>query len=203
MKNPTKKKCIDILNSINAVQLSFKNEFEAKPGVFAPVYVDIKKALSSPCLRTELVNELVPTIPDHTTHICGIESGGTYYASQIADLRSLKLIFLRSKRKHYGVKSMFVGDAPTKGSHIAFIDDVIATGATLKKTLDLFPETDASFSFHTIFSYDQHDYIADKTGIPISTLLTFSDLNKQDHEAWSQVVEHVKGYRSVVDSNFA
>lgn len=106
-----------------------KNYTEVQPGIKVPLMVNIKSTLNNFNVRSRIVEKLLKRVDSKTICICGIESGGSYYASAVADILKKPLVLFRKKGKGYGAGERFVGTVPdAKDGLVTVIDDVIARG---------------------------------------------------------------------------
>ena len=102
---------------------------EVHPGVMTPLLINIKNTLSNYEVRHKIAKELSKRTSAKTICICGVESGGSYYASAVADILKIPLVLFRTKEKNYGIGGMFVGNIPkVKNGLIAIVEDVIGSG---------------------------------------------------------------------------
>lgn len=106
-----------------------KKYIEVQPGVMTPLVVNIKATFKDFEVRSKIAEELAEQVSPESICICGIESGGSYYASVIADLLKKPLVLFRKKSKEYGLGQRFVGELPSvKNGLITIIDDIIGEG---------------------------------------------------------------------------
>jgi len=106
-----------------------KKRIEVQPGVMTPLVVNIKATFADFEVRSEIAKELAKAVSPKSNCICGIESGGSYYASAVADKLRKPLILFRKARKGYGLGDRLVGNPPrVKNGLIAIVDDVIGEG---------------------------------------------------------------------------
>jgi len=106
-----------------------KAYIEVQPGVMTPLVVNIKSTLNDFKIRTKIAKELAKKVSPESICISGIESGGSYYASAVADLLKIPLILFRKEGKGYGLGERLVGSVPNiKGGLVTIIDDVIGEG---------------------------------------------------------------------------
>lgn len=76
-----------------------------------------------------MAEELTKRVNPESICICGIESGGSYYASFVADKLKKPLVLFRKKAKGYGVGDRFVGTIPdVKNGLVTMVDDILAGG---------------------------------------------------------------------------
>jgi orotate phosphoribosyltransferase len=165
----------NLLRTENCVNFSRNHEFEVKPGKYSPVYVNLKATLANVRLRNLIVNEMVSLLPN-VSHICGIESGGSYYAAALADRLGKEFLLFRSKCKGYGMKNSIVGSVPTNEDSVVLIDDVLATGTTISRSAREFKENGLKVTIMTVFSYGFDEQIARKYSIDVISLIKFDDL---------------------------
>lgn len=152
---------------------------EVKPGIFSPIYINLKYTFPDFVARRVMVNRLIGSMGDQEEEfdaVCGVESGGTYHAAAVADALLKPVVFLRKAIKNYGVVDRIVGQFPNKGSRIAMVDDVLATGGTVKDAVRYFKERDTDIHLYTIFSYGHEYEISHRLQVPITALSTFSSL---------------------------
>ena len=158
------------------VNVSDKDDLEPQPGVFSSVYINCKTPLYYPEVRKKLVLLVARHIDKTIDYICGMESGGSYYASAVADLEDKKIIFFRKERKKYNIKNYFVGNLPKKGDSVVIIDDVISSGNTISKAVNQLQEMGCKIKVITFFSYCWDQRIAKNLGIEIVCLSNAEEL---------------------------
>ncbi|MBU4204634.1 hypothetical protein KKE19_02895 [Patescibacteria group bacterium] len=110
------------------VILDTQNYIEVQPGIMSPMIVNIKATLRDLKVRRRLANELTKRVNPESICICGIESGGSYYAAVVADILKKPLVLFRKEDKSYGVGDRFVGFLPKTKGLITMIDDILAGG---------------------------------------------------------------------------
>lgn len=167
-----------LLKTPGVVNYSRNNPFEVKPGVFSPIYINLKNTLPIYETRHLLVRKTAELIGDEPDYICGIESGGTYYASAIADTLIRPVILYRKENKGYSDRKRIVGMTPTKGSLIAVIDDVFATGLTVSNVVNFFKDLGCKVRLYAIFSYGFDEEIGKKLGVKVYSVSKFKNLCK-------------------------
>lgn len=148
------KSSFDLDNAIRKVQ-----DFP-KPGI---LFYDITSILANPEAFSFCVDEMERLYKDkHITAIAGIEARGFLFAAPLAERLQLPLILVRKKGKlpgeiyekrfslEYGEDVIQIHKADIKeGDNILIIDDLIATGGTVKAAAELF--TEAKAEVHEIF----------------------------------------------------
>jgi len=176
MKND---KIIKILFSTpGVVNISDKDDFEPQPGVFSSIYINLKTPLFYPKVRKELATFVSKYIGENVDYICGIESGGSYYASAVADLTNKKIILYRKERKKYNIKNNFVGNLPKNGDSVVIVDDVISSGNTISSAVQQLKNTGCKVEAIILFSYCWDRQVAKNLNIKITTLSNAKELIK-------------------------
>lgn len=165
-----------LLNTPGVVNYCKDGSIEVKPGIWSPIYVNLKNTFPDFKARRVVVNRMVGVMDDYYDSICGVESGGNYHAAAIADALMTSVVFLRKTDKEYGVTNRCAGIEPRAGSKVALIDDVLATGGTIRDAVRYFKEREVDVSLYSIFSYGFHDEIQDRLQVPVRVLSTFDSL---------------------------
>ena len=165
---PSKKEIAELsaamLLDVNAVHLNSQEPFTLASGFPSPTYIDCRKLISFPRVRSALMDFLACTVLREAgfeafNNIAGGETAGIPFSALIAERLALPLTYVRKKPKGYGRNARIEGvmtkndrvllieDMTTDGgSKISFIDAIRATGAKCNNTAvifyyDIFPET--------------------------------------------------------------
>ena len=165
---PSKKEIAELsaamLLDINAVHFNSQEPFTLASGLPSPTYIDCRKLISFPRVRSALMDFLACTVLREAgfeafNNIAGGETAGIPFSALIAERLALPLTYVRKKPKGYGKNARIEGvmtkndrvllieDMTTDGgSKISFIDAIRATGAKCNNTAvifyyDIFPET--------------------------------------------------------------
>lgn len=165
-----------ILTTPGVLIFSTEKPIEIMPGIFSPIFLNIKTLLSYPKFRNFISEELEKVVSPTSQLICGIESGGSYYASTVAHRRELPVIFTRKESKHYGISNKMVGKIPDKTTEISIIDEVLATGNSLKKSLESINNKELKTEFVTVFSYGFDNTISKKLNVTVKSLTNISNI---------------------------
>lgn len=192
------KKIIEILfNSPKVVNLSTTANIEVQPGVFSPVYINLKSLLAISDNRKAIVKAISKLPSNDVDYICGIESGGSYFASAVADLLNKGLILFRKNEKKYNVKNRFAGELPKKGKKILVIDDVISSGNTLAEAVNNLKEIGYKVEVAVIFSYCWEKDIEKNLNTKIYVLSTARELleiGSSNKKLNKQNIQHIEDY---------
>ncbi len=167
-----------LLETPGVVNYSKNKPVEVKPGIFSPIYINLKNTLPNYEIRHFLVRKMAEIIGDEPDYICGIESGGAYYASAIADTLIRPVLLYRRDTKDHGDKKRLVGMTPTNGSIVGVVDDVLATGLTVSSVVDFFRKIGCKVRLFSVFSYGYEKEIGKKLGVDVYSISNFKNLCK-------------------------
>lgn len=177
MTTQYKKSINDLFFSLKeVVNFSPQKFFEVKPNRFSPLFIKIKTTLSDVKTRTEIARVLSQYIDSKVDCICGIESGGSYYASIVADKLKKPLILFRKHEKQYAEGGKIVGKIPFKNSTVAIIDDVVVSGLTLSPAINYLRDLGCKIKIFTIFSYGLDQYVEKRLKTKIISITNLNDL---------------------------
>src|SRR5881227_18522 len=147
--------------------------FQDKPFIFtsgwaSPVYIDIRKLIFYPRIRTQLVDFAAATLArdagfEQFDVVAGGETAGIPYAAWLADRLGLPMQYVRKKPKGFarnaqiegdvrdGARTLLVEDLTTDGrSKINFVKALRDAGAVVDHVFvnfyyDIYPEAQATF----------------------------------------------------------
>lgn len=165
-----------LITSPGVLNYNAKSFFEVKPHRKSPIFVNIKNTLSNIPLRNMLTTNLLNNLPSDIDFVCGIESGGSYYASVIADKLQRPLVLYRYNDKKYAEKGSFVGAIPIKRRIVLIIDDVIVSGATIEPAIHRLRKLGCEIYVRTIFSFGHNDFIERRLSVDLHSIITVNTL---------------------------
>lgn len=162
-----------MLLEIKAVNFRPEDPFILSSGKPSPSYIDCRKLISYPRVRSTLMDFLVGTIMrdagfEAFDNIAGGETAGIPFAALVAERMGLPMTYIRKKPKgygrgariegdmHEGQKVLLVEDLTTDGgSKLSFVDAVRETGAQCHHTAvifyyDIFPRTQTTLGDHGV-----------------------------------------------------
>ncbi|QBF31398.1 orotate phosphoribosyltransferase [Thalassococcus sp. S3] len=162
-----------MLLDIEAVHLNADDPFTLASGLPSPTYIDCRKLISFPRIRSTLMDFLTVTVMrdaglEAFDNIAGGETAGIPFAALVAERMALPMTYVRKKPKGYGRNAriegamsegqsvLLVEDLTTDGgSKLSFVDAIRETGATCGHTAVLFsygifPETEKTLSDHGV-----------------------------------------------------
>jgi len=162
-----------MLLEIEAVHLNATDPFTLASGLPSPTYIDCRKLISFPRIRSTLMDFLTVTVMREAgfeafDNIAGGETAGIPFAAMVAERMALPMTYVRKKPKGYGRNAriegamtegqrvLLVEDLTTDGgSKLSFVDAIRDTGATCGHTAvifyyGIFPETEKTLGDHGI-----------------------------------------------------
>ena len=162
-----------MLLEIGAVHFNAKTPFTLASGLASPTYIDCRKLISHPRIRSTLMDFMVGTVMrdagfEAFDNIAGGETAGIPFAALVAERMALPMSYVRKKPKGYGKNSRIEGDmsegqrvllvedlTTDGGSKLSFVDAIRETGASCGHTAvifyyDIFPETEKTLSDHGV-----------------------------------------------------
>ncbi len=162
-----------MLLEIEAVHFNAEEPFTLASGLPSPTYIDCRRLISFPRIRSTLMDFLAVTVMREAgfeafTNIAGGETAGIPFAAMVAERLALPMSYVRKKPKGYGRNAriegvmgegervLLVEDLTTDGgSKIGFVEAIRETGATCAHTAvifyyGIFPETIDTLDAHGI-----------------------------------------------------
>ncbi|KRS14543.1 orotate phosphoribosyltransferase [Roseovarius atlanticus] len=162
-----------MLLEIEAVHFNADKPFTLASGLPSPTYIDCRKLISFPRIRSTLMDFLTVTVMRNAgfeafTNIAGGETAGIPFAALVAERMALPMTYVRKKPKGYGRNAriegamsegdrvLLVEDLTTDGgSKLSFVDAIRDTGATCGHTAvifyyGIFPETEKTLGDHGV-----------------------------------------------------
>ncbi|ALI56331.1 orotate phosphoribosyltransferase [Celeribacter marinus] len=162
-----------MLLEIGAVNFRPADPFILASGLPSPTYIDCRKLISYPRIRSTLMDFLtVETMRvagfEAFDNIAGGETAGIPFAALVAERMALPMTYVRKKPKGYGRGARIEGDmsegqrvllvedlTTDGGSKLSFVDAIRDTGATCAWTAvifyyGIFPETEKTLGDHGV-----------------------------------------------------
>ena len=173
-----------MLLEIRAVHFNAETPFTLASGLPSPTYIDCRKLISHPRIRSTLMDFMACTVLrgagfEAFTNIAGGETAGIPFAAMLAERLGLPMTYVRKKPTGYGRNAriegvmgegdrvLLVEDLATDGgSKISFVEAIRATGATCAHTSVIF--------FYDIFP-GAREALAEQ-GITLHALCTWWDV---------------------------
>jgi orotate phosphoribosyltransferase len=172
------------LLEVEAVHFNSREPFTLASGLPSPTYIDCRKLISYPRLRSTLMDFLAVTVMrdagfEAFDNVAGGETAGIPFAAFIAERLALPMTYVRKKPKGYGRNARIEG-LMTEGQRVLLIEDMTTDGGSKLSFVDAIRETGATCA-HTgvIFSYGIFPEIT-KTlgdhGVTLHALATWWDV---------------------------
>lgn len=162
-----------MLLEIKAVHFNATEPYTLASGLPSPTYIDCRKLISYPRIRSTLMDFLTVTVMrdagfEAFDNIAGGETAGIPFAAMVAERMALPMTYVRKKPKGYGRNAriegemtegqrvLLVEDLTTDGgSKLSFVDAIRDTGATCGHTAvifyyGIFPETEKTLGDHGV-----------------------------------------------------
>ncbi len=121
-----------------AVKLNPEEPFTWASGWKSPIYCDNRILVSNPEIRTKIAHFFSRMIskqyPDVEV-IAGVSTSGIPWATLIADILNLPLIYIRAESKDHGRKNLIEGNLIPE-QKVVVIEDLISTGGSSLKVCD-------------------------------------------------------------------
>ena len=118
--------------------ISSNERFTLSSGQKSNIYMDMRHSLKKPKLFSSLVNEVSQIVKKiNGKCVCGVPDGGVPLASAVSLVSQIPLLVARKEEKKHGMGGKFFGGADEYVDEIILIDDVISTGGSLVKAVNL------------------------------------------------------------------
>ncbi len=141
---PEKSVMGDLLGSmlweIGAVHFRPEEPYKLASGLASPVYIDGRKLLSYPRIRSAVIDFACATLLSEVGFeqfdvIAGGETAGIPFAALLADRLALPMIYVRKKPKGHGRNAQIEGHMP-EGARVLVIEDLTTAGVSMFTFID-------------------------------------------------------------------
>ena len=148
-----------MLWDIGAVHFMGDEPFKLASGLPSPVYIDCRRLISYPRIRSTLMDFLTAKVMrdagfEAFDNVAGGETAGIPFAALVAERMGLPMTYVRKKPKGYGRNARIEG-AMSEGQRVLLVEDLTTDGGSKISFVDAIRDTGASCA-HTavIFYYD-------------------------------------------------
>ncbi|WHO73057.1 orotate phosphoribosyltransferase [Rhizobium sp. BT03] len=129
-----------MLWEIKAVHFNAAQPYKLASGMASPVYIDCRKLLSFPRIRSTVMDFAASTLLrdagfEQFDCIAGGETAGIPFAALLADRLGLPMIYVRKQPKGHGRNAQIEGNMP-EGSRVLVIEDLTTAGTSMFKFID-------------------------------------------------------------------
>ncbi|NRB00592.1 MAG: orotate phosphoribosyltransferase [Rhodobacteraceae bacterium] len=194
-----------MLLEVEAVHFNAREPFILASGLPSPTYIDCRKLISFPRIRSTLMDFLAATVLrdagfEAFDNVAGGETAGIPFSALIAERLALPMTYVRKKPKGYGRNARIEG-VMSEGDRVLLVEDMTTDGGSKLSFVDAIRETGASCA-HTavIFSYGIFPEIT-KTlgdhGVTLHSLCTWWDVLEvaKDRQAFdAQTLSEVEAF---------
>ena len=145
------------LLEIKAVHFNAATPFTLASGLPSPTYIDCRKLISHPRIRSVLMDFLAITVMrdagfEAFDNVAGGETAGIPFAALIAERLALPMTYVRKKPKGYGRNARIEGDM-TPGQRVLLVEDLTTDGGSKLSFVDAIRETGASCAHTAVIFY--------------------------------------------------
>ena len=146
-----------MLIEIGAIHFNAKEPFIHASGKKAPTYIDCRKLISFPRIRSTLMDFLSVTIMREAgfeafDNIAGGETAGIPFGALVADRLALPMTYVRKKPKGYGRNARIEG-VMTEGQRVLLVEDLTTDGGSKLSFVDAIRETGATCNATAVIFY--------------------------------------------------
>lgn len=195
------------LLEIGAVDFRPEDPFTLASGLPSPTYIDCRKLISFPRIRSTLMDLLAAKTMREAgfeafDNVAGGETAGIPFGAFMAERLALPMSYVRKKPKGYGRNARIEG-AMTEGQRVLLVEDMTTDGGSKLSFVDAIRETGASCAWTAvIFSYGIFPEI-DKTlgdhGVGLVSLCTWWDVLAEAERSGAFDAETLAGVKAFLD----
>ena len=173
-----------MLLEIGAVHFNADEPFTLASGLPSPVYIDCRKLISYPRIRSTLMDFLTVTVMRNAgfeafDNIAGGETAGIPFAAMVAERMALPMTYVRKKPKGYGRNARIEG-AMTEGQRVLLVEDLTTDGGSKLSFVDAIRDTGATCAATAvIFFYGIFEGVEERLsdhGVQLLHLCTWWDV---------------------------
>lgn len=151
-----------MLWEIGAVHFSADKPYKFASGMMSPVYIDCRKLISYPRVRSAIMDFAAATVMrdagfEKFDCIAGGETAGIPFAAFLAERLGLPMIYCRKKPKGHGRNAQIEGDMK-EGARVLVIEDLTTAGGSMFTFIDAIREAGGIVDHGiALFYYDIFD----------------------------------------------
>ena len=173
-----------MLLEIGAVNFRPEQPFILASGLPSPTYIDCRKLISYPRIRSTLMDFLAVTVMREAgfevfDNIAGGETAGIPFAALVAERLALPMTYVRKKPKGYGRGARIEGDMYA-GQRVLLVEDLTTDGGSKLSFVDAIRETGATCAHAAVIFYYGIYPETEKTlgdhGVTLHSLCTWQDV---------------------------
>ena len=146
-----------MLLEIKAVHFNPAEPFTLASGLPSPTYIDCRKLISYPRIRSTLMDFLTVTVMRNAgfeafDNIAGGETAGIPFSALVAERMGLPMTYVRKKPKGYGRNARIEGDM-SEGQRVLLVEDLTTDGGSKLSFVDAIRETGATCAHTAVIFY--------------------------------------------------
>ena len=146
-----------MLLEIKAVHFNAETPFTLASGLPSPTYIDCRKLISHPRIRSTLMDFLSITVMRNAgfeafDNIAGGETAGIPFAALVAERMALPMTYVRKKPKGYGRNARIEGDM-SEGQRVLLVEDLTTDGGSKLSFVDAIRDTGADCAHTAVIFY--------------------------------------------------
>ncbi len=146
-----------MLLEIQAVHFNAVEPFTLASGLPSPTYIDCRKLISYPRIRSTLMDFLTVTVMRNAgfeafDNIAGGETAGIPFAAMVAERMALPMTYVRKKPKGYGRNARIEG-AMSEGERVLLVEDLTTDGGSKLSFVDAIRDTGATCGHTAVIFY--------------------------------------------------
>ncbi|MGX0876709.1 orotate phosphoribosyltransferase [Roseovarius sp. MBR-154] len=146
-----------MLLEIGAVHFNADEPFTLASGLRSPTYIDCRKLISYPRIRSTLMDFLTVAVMREAgfeafDNIAGGETAGIPFAALVAERMALPMTYVRKKPKGYGRNARIEG-AMHEGQRVLLVEDLTTDGGSKLSFVDAIRETGAICGHTAVIFY--------------------------------------------------
>lgn len=148
-----------MLLEIKAVHFRADEPYTFTSGLASPVYIDCRKLISYPRIRSALMDFAASVITrdvgfEQFDSVAGGETAGIPFAAWLSDRLGLPMQYIRKKPKGFGRDAQIEGDMP-EGSRVLLVEDLTTDGGSKLKFAQAIADAGSQVSdTFAVFYYD-------------------------------------------------
>ncbi|QCO56872.1 orotate phosphoribosyltransferase (plasmid) [Pseudorhodobacter turbinis] len=180
-----------MLLEIKAVHFNADEPFTLASGLPSPTYIDCRKLISYPRIRSTLMDFLTITVMRNAgfeafDNIAGGETAGIPFSALVAERMALPMTYVRKKPKGYGRNARIEG-VMTEGQRVLLVEDLTTDGGSKLSFVDAIRETGAECAHTAVIFYygifpDTMQKLSDH-GVMLHHLCTWWDVLAEARES--------------------
>jgi orotate phosphoribosyltransferase len=169
---------------VQAIHFNAEKPFIFTSGWASPVYVDCRKLIAYPRLRSALMDFAVGTIVREAGYesvdvVAGGETAGIPFAAWIADRMGLPMQYIRKKPKGFGRNARIEGEV-VEGARTLLVEDLATDGRSKVSFTDAIREAGGTVEHcFVVFYYDifpKSREVMQEIGVSLHHLATWWDV---------------------------